>query len=111
MTIGIDVVDIEEFSQKIVSGKQAFLNRYFCRQELHDQKTEHLAGIFAAKEAIFKTGYFSKFDCLLIQITKDENNVPIVIDSLSSRPISNMHLSISHSKKTAVAIAIWETKK
>ena len=45
MTIGIDVVDIEEFSQKIVSGKQAFLNRHFCRQELHDQKTEHLAGI------------------------------------------------------------------
>ena len=110
-TVGID---IELQREKITRIADKFVNEAELARLKNTGSQDYIKKLtvkWGAKEAIFKTGYFSKFDCLLIQITKDENNVPIVIDSLSSRPISNMHLSISHSKKTAVAIAIWETKK
>ena len=52
MKLGIDIVHIPEF-EKLMQDR-GFIKRVFHESELKDYRAEHLAGIFAAKEAFFK---------------------------------------------------------
>lgn len=52
--IGVDLVNIAEFERQIQLGGSAFLQKAFAVSELQDQRVDHLAGLWAAKEAVIK---------------------------------------------------------
>ena len=56
MTIkcGVDLVYLPRFKRSLKSGGENFLRKIYHEQELKKTDTAHLAGIFAAKEAVIK---------------------------------------------------------
>jgi phosphopantetheine--protein transferase-like protein len=108
MSIGIDIINIDHFRSALTSGGQTFLNNNFHPAETVNKTNEHLAGVFAAKEAIIKTGYVKVLDYLAVQILNAVNGKPVVYDA-EGNEIADLELSISHTDTTAVAVAIWTT--
>lgn len=123
ISIGIDVVDLERF-EGILKRRPRFAGRYFHPEELEQLKSKnnfvrHLAGRFAAKEAVVKamgTG-FSGFSLKDIIILNDEKGRPYVklagkaLDLCRDLQIEEFALSISFSRNTAVASAVAIMKK
>jgi phosphopantetheine--protein transferase-like protein len=104
--IGIDIIDVADFKKRLERNSTSFLNKYFSRTELLNKDTKHLAGIFAAKEAIFKTGYLPTPDPAILQILSDASGKPRAYD-INGNLIAEVDVSISHSKLSAVGIALW----
>ena len=52
--IGADLVNTAEFERQIQHGDKTFLQKTFTASELRDQRVHHLAGLWAAKEAVIK---------------------------------------------------------
>ena len=103
--IGIDIIEVERISE-LISRKDNFLARNFTEAELNfNLKPESIAGNFAAKEAFSKalgTG-FRRFNLCDIEVLRDELGAPYI---LFRRERMNGHVSISHTKTTAVAVVI-----
>ncbi len=109
--IGIDVVDVENFETLLEQGKT--WRRYFTARELDYclQKTNpaiHLAVRFAAKEAVLKAyaGFGRKLRINDVEIVLNSLGRPEVAHLRSSLPNLLIDLSLSHTKHTAVAVAI-----
>ena len=87
---------------------RALLDKIFHPEELRPLKGDHLAGIFAAKEAFFKAlGINPEF--LEIIIRKNENGQPSIIASnevLQKYEINEIKVSIAHDVDYAVANVI-----
>ena len=93
-----------------------FLDRVFAGSELayclsNRRKYEHLAGRFAAKEAVIKaTG--RKFPWNSIEILSEEDGRPSVrlsLDDPKEIPSeANLFLSITHQEDFALAVAVYE---
>ena len=100
--IGIDLVHIPEFKRNLENGGEAFLVRTFLASELENRNPEHLAGLFAAKEAVTKALALPPGSWLDIEI----------IGSGSPKALFNnketTQISISHHGEYAVAVAIKE---
>lgn len=68
-------------------------------------KEEHVAGFWAAKEALVKALNDRNFNFSEISVLHDENGKPffegVNVDG-------RIHLSISHERKFAVAFVVWE---
>ncbi|HEX3569082.1 MAG TPA: 4'-phosphopantetheinyl transferase superfamily protein [Candidatus Saccharimonadales bacterium] len=98
--IGIDLVHIPEFTTQLANGDEAFLRRAFRAEELQRREPVHLAGLWAAKEAVLKAAGLQPGQWLEIMITHDAKG----------RPSANVHgatfeLSIAHHGEYAVAVA------
>ena len=106
MKIGIDIVDIAAFEESLRHGGESFLNAHFSAKELSSRSTIHLAGLFAAKEAIIKTGYQKNLHFLSVQIINDTSGKPHVY-TLNGEEIPNMEISLSHTQTAAVGVALW----
>ncbi len=118
MEIGVDIVEIQRI-KKLCRSRKRFLSRFFAEDELSyidDKKLfySHLAGRFAAKEAVAKalgTGfrYFKWHD---IKILNDNYGKPYVKLSgkadeiLKSKGFNKVLITISHSRDYAVAFAV-----
>ena len=116
--IGNDIIEIERIEKSIQCYGSHFLQRIFTPSEIaycekHSQNARHFAGRFAAKEAIAKAlgcGIGKKLSWHDMEILNDKAGKPFA--SLS--PEANLrfnspriHLSISHCKEYATAVAIW----
>ena len=114
MYVGNDIVSIEKLERIYKSKSKKFLSRIYNVNEINYclkryEPTVHLAGKFAAKEAVrkaisssFKGTYISMKD---INICNKENGSPYVkIEKLNLD--YNVQISISHTNKYAIAIAI-----
>ena len=116
--IGNDIIEIERIEKAI--SKEGFKNKIYTQRELKNiekrgNRTETYAGIFSAKEAISKaigTGVrgFSLTD---LEILNDDLGKPYVVVSekldkiiKSKKEDYQIEISISHSKKYAIAMAI-----
>lgn len=79
--LGVDLVYIPRF-EKLMQDK-AFIEKVFLKSEISDCRPEHLAGLFAAKEAFFKAankiGVKPKW--LEIEIKTQKKGSPILIMS------------------------------
>lgn len=106
MKIGIDIVDIKRFEQTIQTGGESFLNQHFSSDELIDRSAEHLAGLFAVKEAIYKTGYAIPLNFLALQIIPNTDGKPEVYTSNGEKNTS-LEISISHTDTIAIGVAVW----
>ena len=117
--IGTDIIEIPRI-ERAIKRTPGLLEKIFTQEEIKlagdGRRIESLAGYFAAKEAMGKalgTGVrgFSLKD---IEIYKDDLGKPYV--HLSGRAenictlkgVSNIHLSISHSKENAIALIVLE---
>ena len=118
---GIDIVEIARVKRLVDEHGQRFLNRCFTPAEQDycarspKRYYEHLAGRFAAKEAVLKvlgTGWRGKIAWTDIEVRPEPSGQPKV--SLSGEceriakeiGISRWHVSISHIETHATASAI-----
>jgi phosphopantetheine--protein transferase-like protein len=98
--LGVDLVYIPEFKKQLRNGGDGFLKRVFNASELQKDTIEHLAGVWAAKEAVVKAGGLSLGRWTDIQITYEVNGRPTARVKKDSYDIS-----IAHHGDYAVAVA------
>ena len=113
---GVDVVELARFRRALARGGDAFLRRVFTAREVAYAKARrrttllHLAGRFAAKEAVLKA--VAQVDpgrtlaMRHIEVRNDRLGRPHII--LHDRRVSalRIHVSLSHVETVAVASAI-----
>src|SRR3989338_6971850 len=112
---GVDITEVKRLRQAVEKWGDSFLERLFTQEEVANAKTrgswyQHLAGRFAAKEAIFKAMGDAKLNWKDVQILNDKEGKPHCrILNGRGRKI-DVHISISHVKTYAVANAIVAQK-
>jgi len=119
--IGTDIIEVERIKQNIFNSK-SLKTKLFTKKEIEycDSKkrfAEHFAARFAAKEAFFKalgTGWRNGFAFNEVEISNNELGKPFINISgkvkefVEQEQITNIHLSISHIKDTAIAFVTIE---
>ena len=119
--IGTDIIEVERIRKSLSAYENHFLEKLFTKQEQHafqkyQDPSPHVAGKFAAKEAIAKalgTGFGKELKFLDIEIKNDEKGKPIVFFSQRLQmlyPNTEVLISISHTKQYATATALWLKK-
>ena len=117
--IGIDIEEVSRM-KAVISGRGRFLERFFSKEEyeMFEKKSfcaETVCGNFCAKEAFVKalgTG-FRKIVLSDIEVLRDELGKPYynfkgkLKDEIASKGYI-VHLSLTHTKQTAAAVAIIE---
>ena len=120
---GIDLVEISRIEQMLADHAGHFLDRCFTPAEqsyclAHKSPAQHLAGRFAAKEAILKalgTGWRGQIAWTDMEILGDGAGKPCLALSgecarlAAAQQISRWHISISHAGNHAIASAIAES--
>ena len=113
---GVDVVELSRFRQALARGGEAFMRRVFTKHEEAYAKRRrrttllHLAGRFAAKEAVLKA--VSQVDprrvlaMNQVEVRNDRLGRPRIVlhDGRTGR--LQIHVSLSHVDTVAVASAI-----
>ena len=120
--LGIDIIEVSRIQKEISRKGGAFKTRVFTQDEINYSepkitKAQNYAARFAAKEAFFKalgSGWSKGFAWTDVEIVNDKSGKPDIITHgkvkkfLKQNKISNIKVSISHIKETAVAIVILE---
>lgn len=105
--LGIDIIEVKRFKQ-FKNREAVFFKKVFTKDELNycfsfGDSAPHLAGIFAAKEAVVKANR-GKINILDVEIRHRKNGQPEVL--VRNKLQRNLVVSISHTDKLACAIAI-----
>ena len=112
---GTDIIEIYRIQDSIDTIGEKFIKRVFTPKEIEycesklQQKYQHYAARFAAKEAAFKAVSENLSDKYAlswqdVEIENDENGRPqIHINKINTELIENIDLSISHCKEYACA--------
>ena len=117
---GIDMVDCSRLADAVGRHGERFLQRVFTPAELdycrgRKREIEHLAGRFAAKEAVLKllgTGWRGGISWTDIEVRNDPSGRPVVRLTGRCRQIADgrgfgsILVSISHIRTHAIASAI-----
>ena len=121
---GIDIVETARIQQMVEQHGQHFLDRCFTPAEQAycaasaKRRFEHLAGRFAAKEAVLKvlgTGWRGGIAWTDVEVTKEPSGQPTLRLSGECERLARelgitlWHLSISHIATHATASAIGST--
>jgi fatty acid synthase subunit alpha len=107
--IGIDIVEVKRFLPFKKERNDRFLIDNFSAREIDYcfgfcDSAVHLAGTFSAKEAVWKVLGKKNILQSMIEIRRDTNGKPEVwIKNCRQKSIL---VSISHTRKTAIAVAI-----
>ena len=112
---GVDITEVRRLKQAVEKWGQDFLNRIFTKEELENAKTrgslyQHLAGRFAAKEAVFKAVGDKNLTWKDVEILNDKEGKPLCVLLNGKGKRLDVHISISHVKTYAVANAIITQK-
>ena len=130
---GVDITEVTRLRKAVEKWGQDFLSRIFSQEELENAKTrgslprpssitevfrskegrglyQHLAGRFAAKEAVFKALGDAKLNWKDVQILNDKDGKPCCMILNGKGKSIDVHISISHVKNYAVANAIITQK-
>ena len=101
---GIDLVYLPRLRAFLADG--AFLRRAFQPAELLDPRPEHLAGLFAAKEACFKA-LDSQPRWLDVTVEMGEGRPRLRLSpGLTPPDLISLDLSITHERDYAVAVVV-----
>ncbi|NIA07569.1 MAG: holo-ACP synthase [Actinobacteria bacterium] len=117
---GVDVIECPRILKLLEDHGDRFLKRVFTEHELeychrHKESTQHLAGRFAAKEAVLKalgTGMRGRMKWTDVEIANDDLGKPEIslsgesADVAKKTGVSQVLVSISHTREHAVASAI-----
>lgn len=112
---GVDITEVKRLRQAIEKWGAEFTNRVFTQEELENAKErgsfyQHLAGRFAAKEAVFKALGNKNLNWKDVQILNDKDGRPRCVILNDKAKKVDVHISISHVKNYAVANAIITQK-
>ena len=112
--LGVDIVEIERIRDLITRAPRA-AQRLFTQRELdycmqRASCYSHLAGRFAAKEAVAKA-LGSSLSWQDVEVINDDSGKPTALlrgpaDELARKAVT--HISISHSRDYAAAVAVVE---
>jgi len=122
--IGIDLVENGRIEKVIGKWGQKFLQRVFSDREVeycarHIQASVHYGARFAAKEAFLKAlgiGLGMGAKLKEIEVVRNNKGKPDIALSggakaqMEKKKITNIHLSLTHTKKYASAIILLEKK-
>ena len=122
ITCGIDIIEIDRIKECIEPLNEKFKERVYTEKEIiyseskNNQKYQHYAARFAAKEAGFKaisSKLHNKYDIgwKNIEVVNDENGRPyIYFLDIEINEIQEIDISISHCKEYATAnvVVMWE---
>ena len=112
---GTDIIEIDRIKESIDTLGERFVNKVFTDKEIQyceskkQQKYQHYAARFAAKEAVFKAISESLNDKYAIswkdkEVINDKNGKPnVCIKKINTNNIEDIDLSISHCKEYASA--------
>lgn len=108
---GVDIIEVRRIKSAIDKYGCSFLERIFTDKELqnarsHNNRYQHLAGRFAAKEAVFKALGKAGLSFKDVQILNDREGKPFCSLANSYKDKFEVYISISHIKNYAVASAI-----
>jgi holo-[acyl-carrier protein] synthase len=120
--LGADVVEIRRIRQALKHQGERFIRRIFtaAEQEFCEARRDpapHYAVRFAAKEALFKalgTGWAKGLSWQDVEVVRREQDAPILVLSHAAEKQSrelgtrSIHLSLSHSDDSALAVVILE---
>ena len=118
--IGTDITEISRIEKMVEKHTEHFLNRVYTAEERQyslgkKRQGEHLAGRWAAKEAVLKaigTGWTGRITWQDVEVCNEVNGAPKIkltgeaghiADTLGIR---NVLITISHSNEYAVAFAV-----
>ncbi|MBI4051545.1 MAG: holo-ACP synthase [Elusimicrobia bacterium] len=106
--VGLDVIEIDRI-RKLARRNRRFLSRVFTPQEVRycnskNEKWQHFAVRFAAKEAVWKALSRGGVRLKNISVARNGQGKPYVY--LNGRKASHIHISLSHSQKYAAAVAV-----
>jgi len=118
--IGIDLIEVEKIVKNIHS--KVYLRKVFTEAEIEECRSainpaERFAGKFAAKEAFMKAigkGIRQGVWFTQIEVLNEESGAPYirvnseVETSINKLGVKNIHVSVTHTKSMAAAIAILE---
>jgi holo-[acyl-carrier protein] synthase len=112
--IGVDIVSNSRIKKLYKRFGEKFLKRIFTEREInyclrHSNPIPHLAGRFAAKEAVIKA--LDKPEGLKlkdIEIINNQNGSPIVL--IYGVKDKKIKITLSHEKNYTVAFVILESK-
>ena len=112
---GVDITEVKRLRQAVEKWGDSFLNRVFTKEELkrarkHGSFYQHLAGRFAAKEAVFKAMGDKDLTWQDVQISNDAEGKPLCKILNGRGKKLDVAISISHVKDYAVANAIVTAK-
>ncbi len=113
MEVGIDI----ELNQRFENVSERFLKKVFSEREYSYAKTfiDHaskLCAMWCVKEAVIKAFSDANFSFLEIEVLRDNNGKPFVNKTsklcaeLEKRGLSEIKISLSHSKTHSTAICI-----
>ena len=119
---GIDLIEVDRIESARERHGERFLKRVLCPAEMayclsHKFPGPFLAARFAAKEAIskaFGTGIGAELSWQDMEIGRKDSGEPYVIlhgkglELLARRGARGVHLTLSHTEKYAIAMAILE---
>ncbi|MDD5347056.1 MAG: holo-ACP synthase [Candidatus Omnitrophica bacterium] len=108
---GVDITEVSRLRKAIEKWGASFIERVFTKKELENAKTrgslyQHLAGRFAAKEAVFKALGNMGLALKEVEILNDRNGRPCCQVLNNKAKDCSINVSISHVKNYAVANAI-----
>ena len=113
---GVDVVELSRFRQALARGGDAFMRRIFTKhEEAYAQRRRrttllHLAGRFAAKEAVIKAISQVEPRRVLamnqVEVRNDRLGRPRIVLHDGRKSRIQIHVSLSHVATVAVASAI-----
>ncbi len=109
---GIDIIEVARIKDMFQRWGRDFLKRIFTDKEIEivekrNYSFEHIAGRFAAKEAVMKAFSLKGLGFHDIEIVNDDRGKPCC--SMNSNDLK-INLSISHTRDYGVASAIIEKK-
>ncbi len=109
MGIGIDIVEINRFQEKLFKNNETFYKKIFNASEIKyclKQKNSYqsFAAKFAIKESVIKS--INKKISFLHVLTDHQNSKPVV--KLLKNSSYNFLVSVSHEKSYAIAVVISE---
>jgi phosphopantetheine--protein transferase-like protein len=99
--IGIDVVSFPEFQRQMELGGARFLSRAFGESGAQNKDVEHLAGLWAAKEAVYKAAGIPTLQIADVVITHDASG-----RSRATAKGQRFDISLSRTAQYVVATAM-----
>ena len=119
--IGTDIIEVQRIEKMVAKGRQ-YLETIFTDAEMgycesRAKKSEHYAVRYAAKEATLKAmgaGWRDGLAFSDIEVINDELGKPQVFlhgkakRIFDDNQIKQTHVSLSHSKESAIAVIILE---
>ena len=108
--IGTDIIEIDRIKKAVERWGDSFLNHVFLDEEIqyarqHKFPTQHFAGRFAAKEAVYKAVGNNAIGWKDIKVLNDKDGKPFCVIS-DKKFKDKILISISHTHTYAVASAI-----